>query len=281
MWTAWLPLSCGPPPKHGLPAAGRWGKLAKMTPNPDIAIVLTSAIIVSTGSGAVEEAAIRRQQYLAALRFYARFAPVYFLENSGYDLLGDAEFTAIAGAHLRAVPAQENEGRGKGYREFHALDLWHAAEQNPPARILKITGRYLFANIADLLAECRAEAPDILIFDRNRRDGIAVTSLFSLSWADYETYLRGLYRQVKDPQGIWIEHLVYRELTASRAKCRFFRREPDVGGISGSSGQEMRTGRAKFALKQALRTVNGLFDDKFLYLRGTSFGGIKKKFAER
>jgi hypothetical protein len=247
-----------------------------MTPNPDIAIVLTAAIIVSTGADAVAEADIRKQQYLISLRYYAQFAPVYFLENSGYDLLGDSEFTGIAGAHLRPVQAQENEGCGKGYREFHALDLWHAAELNPPTRILKITGRYLFANITELLAECRATPADVLLFDRNSHDRIAMTSLFSLSWADYETYLRGLYRQVNDQQGIWIERLVYRELTTRRAKCRFFRCEPDVGGVSGSSGQEMRTSRLKFLLKQALRIVNSLFDDKFLYLRGTSFGGVKK-----
>lgn len=41
------------------------------------AIVLTAAIIVSQGSTAQTEAESRRQQYLAAARFYARFAPVF------------------------------------------------------------------------------------------------------------------------------------------------------------------------------------------------------------
>lgn len=249
-----------------------------MTPDTEIAIVLTAAIIVSGRSDAVAEAAVRREQYLAALQYYARFAPVYFLENSGYDLLSDSAFADIAGVRLRSISAHENEDRGKGYREFHSLDTWYENEKTPPARIVKITGRYLFANIADLLAECRAASPDILLFDRNHRDGVAVTSFFSLSWDNYGTYLRGLYRNVNDPQGVWIEHVVFSALTERHAKCRIFQHEPDIGGISGSSGQEMRTRRIKFAMKQALRTTNRLFDNRYLYFRGTSFGGVKKLF---
>jgi hypothetical protein len=247
-----------------------------MTPDTEIAIVLTAAIIVSSGADAVAEAAVRREQYLTALRYYARFAPVYFLENSGYDLWGDTAFTGLANVRLRQIPAHENEGRGKGYREFHSLDTWYETEKERPRRIVKITGRYLFANIRELLAECRAAAPDLLLFDRNHDDRIAVTSLFSLSWENYGRYLRGLYREVNDPQGIWIEHVVYRVLAEHRAKCRFFSHEPDIGGVSGSSGREMRTSRSKFLLKQAARSMNRLFDGKFLYWRGTALDRIKK-----
>src|SRR4051812_24120457 len=93
----------------------------------DVAIVLTAAI-VPTGLTAVADASERREQYLAAARFYARFAPVFFLENSGYDILNDQDFRAIKGLRLRPVAAQENGDRGKGYLEFHALDLWHESE---------------------------------------------------------------------------------------------------------------------------------------------------------
>jgi hypothetical protein len=259
-----------------LPAPRWWGKLAAMPPYPDIAIVLTAAIIVSTGPNAVTEADIRKQQYLTALRYYSRFAPVYFLENSGYDLLNDAEFTAIPGVRLRQIPAQANEGRGKGYREFHSLDLWYDAEAQPPARVLKITGRYLFANIADLLAECRDTPEDVLLFDRYGGDQMALTYIFSVSAAGYAKYLRGLYREVNDPDGVWIEHVVYRALAKHGAQCRLFRHEPDIGGISGSSGQEMRAGRFKFFLKQAARSVNRIFDRENLYFRGTAFGSAKR-----
>lgn len=242
--------------------------------NSDIAIVLTAAIIVSRGSTAVEEAAIRRQQYLKAARFYACVAPVFFVENSGYDLLGDPDFTAIPGIKLRPVAAQGNEVRGKGYREFHALDLWYDGETQAPGRFLKITGRYLFTNVQDLLAECSAASPQLLLFDRYRADRVALTSIFSISWHGYARHLRGLYCKVDDPRGIWIERLVYQALEG--APCRFFRHEPNVSGVSGSSGQNMQASRLKYALRQAARCANRLADREYLYLRGSALRPVKR-----
>lgn len=237
---------------------------------------MTAAIIVSTGSTAVADATQRRNQYLAAARFYARFAPVFLLENSGYDLLGDPEFCALEGVRLRPIAAQEGESRGKGYREFHAIDLWHEAEREKPRRILKITGRYIFSNIQDLLSECRDAPVDALLFDCHHHDRFAVTGIFSTSWQGYDRYLKGLYREVNDPAGIWIEHLVYNALDARKAPCRFFRHEPDVRGISGSSGQPMQTSRLKYTLKWLLRTVNRLVGRRYLYLRGQTLMPLKR-----
>lgn len=239
-----------------------------------IAIVLTAAIIVSQGSTAQAEAETRRQQYLAAVRFYARFAPVFFLENSGYDILGDAEFAAIANVRLRPIAAQENEARGKGYREFHALDLWFDSEPEPPTRFLKITGRYIFDNIEALLEECEAAPPDNLLFDRYAADKVALTSIFFTSRSGYARYIRGLYRQVNDPEGVWIEHLAYRALEG--APCHSFRHEPDVGGISGSSGTSMKASRLKFALRQLVRSLNRHLDRRYLHLRGRSLASMKR-----
>ena len=242
----------------------------------DTAIVLTGAIIVSPGSTAVEDAELRRQQYLAAVRFYVQFAPVYFLENSGYDLLADADFASVPGLHLRPVSAQENERRGKGYLEFHALDLWYDSETHPPARILKITGRYRIANIVDILKECRCAAPGDLLVDRYKHDRLALTRVFSASWQGYDRYLRGLYRQADDPAGAWIERVLYRALLDRGARCLSFRHEPDMDGIDGSSGSSARAGRFKYFLQQAVRTLNRLFDRQFLYLRGTSLSAAKQ-----
>jgi hypothetical protein len=247
-----------------------------VTEDLDIAIVLTSAIIVSTGSTAVTEAETRRQQYLAAARFYAKFAPVFLLENSGYDLLGDPEFRAIPGLRLRPVAAQEGEARGKGYREFHALDLWRQAETEKLRRIVKITGRYIFANIADLLAECRAAPDDLLLFDRYHHDRFAVTGLFSVSWADYGRYIEGQYAQVDDPAGAWIERILYRVLEDRNASCRYFRHEPDARGINGTTGQALQSSRLKHGLKRLLRALNRLFDRRYLYLRGNVLMPVKR-----
>lgn len=247
-----------------------------MSDAPDIAIVLTAAIVVSPGSTAIEDAAERREQYLAALRFYTRFAPVYFLENSGYDLLNDRDFAAVPNARLRPIAAQEHESRGKGYREFHALDLWHANEIDPPSRILKITGRYLYTNIAALLEECKSTPRDVLLFDLYRHDRVALTSIFSVSWEDYGRYIQGSYREADDTAGAWIERIIYRALLSHGARSETFTHEPDAGGISGNSGRTMQASRLKFLLRQATRSLNRLFDRKSLYFRGTAFKPIKE-----
>ena len=246
----------------------------------DVAIVLTAAILVAPGSTAVEDALARRRQYLAAARYYARFAPVYFLENSGYDLLNDKDFTDIAGVRLRPIAAQEGEHRGKGYREFHALDLWHDSETPSPERILKITGRYLVGNIAALLEECRQAPADVMLFDQYSRDRVALTSVFSVSWMDYGKYLRGLYREADDASGSWIERIIYRTLRRHAAKSQSFRHEPDVGGVSGSSGGRMQGSRLKFLLQQAARSINRLFDRRLLYFRGTALKSIKETLRQ-
>lgn len=196
------------------------------------------------------------------------------MENSGYDLLNDPDFVAITGVRLRPIAAEENENRGKGYREFHALDLWFDNELEPPARFLKITGRYLFANVEAILSECAATPEDTLLFDRYAGDQVALTSIFCASRAAYARCIRGLYRQVNDPAGLWIEHVVYRAL--KDARCHSFRHEPDVGGISGSSGASMQASRLKYALRQAVRDINRMIDRDYLHLRGSSLKSVKR-----
>ena len=209
---------------------------------PDMAILLTAAIIVPSNSP-VQDASERRKQYLEAARYYAQFAPVFFLENSGYDLLNDPDFSGLKGVKLRPTVTQDSEARGKGFREFHAIDAWYEGEQNPPRRFIKITGRYLFTNVRALLEECRNAPDGLLLMDRYVRDRFAVTSVFSADWRGYGRHLKGLYRQADDPAGAWIERVVYAELAANGADCRYFRHEHDVSGVSGSTGVALRASR--------------------------------------
>jgi hypothetical protein len=244
--------------------------------NPDIAIVLTAAIIVSRGSTAVADVEVRRRQYLGAARHYAKFAKVYFLEHSGFDLYGDREFADIPAIKLRSLPVPDRDDRGKGYREFHGIDAWYDSETEPPERFLKVTGRYLCTNVDKLLEECRRVPRNVLLFDRYIQDRFAPTSIFSVSWPDYGRYLRGLYRVSNDPAGYWVEHAVFDALAPKDIECLSFEHEPDLAGISGSSNTEMKTSRFKYLLKQGVRSVNRFFDPRFLYLHGRTLRPLKR-----
>jgi hypothetical protein len=109
----------------------------------NLSIVLTGTIIPNTTlhTQYVDPEA-RRQDYLNAIHFYRNFAPVYFLENSSYDLKGDRAFQAIPKVTVHQFNAS-SPARGKGFQEFEMLDQWIAIEPNLPKRWVKITGRYL------------------------------------------------------------------------------------------------------------------------------------------
>ena len=240
----------------------------ELTAAPKVGIVLTAAINVESGSTAVTKAEIRRAQYLEATRFYSAFAPVFLVEHSHYPILQDDEFTVLPNVFVRSIVPTQVTARGKGYREFHGLDAWYLTEPSPPQRMLKITGRYMVYNVESLLCECtQAKSSEILV-DLCRINRRAHTSVFSISWADYGEVILGRYREMDDAAMRWAEHVVYQAVVDKRANFQFFRHEPDLGGISGSTNLAFRASRAKLAIKQCARNVNALIDQRFLYFHG-------------
>jgi hypothetical protein len=59
------------------------------------AIVLTGTITPNSIRTTHVDTMMRRQEYLNAVKFYTKFAPVFFLENSCYSLDQDKEFSEI------------------------------------------------------------------------------------------------------------------------------------------------------------------------------------------
>ena len=230
------------------------------------AIVLTGSITPAVNFVAISDIAERRKQYLAALEFYRGFAPVFFLENSTYDLSTDPDFT-MPGVMLRKFSMLPERERGKGYQEFAMMDAWHASEIAPPARFLKITGRYRVENVSYLLRECDAAAPEEMLIDRYRRRHVALTSIFSVSWGGYPASLRGLYRQMNDARGVWAEHVFYKALAGKR-HVRPFATESDMRGISGSTGQALECPAWKRGVKQVLRRLDAATGATELRWRG-------------
>jgi hypothetical protein len=221
----------------------------------EVAIVLSGSIVPAVSFVAVTDVATRRGHYLDSLRFYREFGPVFFLENSSYDLLADPDFTRLDGVQLRKFSMLPGPERGKGYQEFAMLDAWRLQEHVPPARFLKVTGRYRFANVARLLEECVAAAPDEILIDRFRTGSVAITSLFSIGWRRYLDTIRGLYREMDDSRDIWAEHVVYRAL-AGDPLVRNFAHEPDPRGISGTTAERLDVPAWKRAIRQVTRSVD-------------------------
>jgi len=60
--------------------------------NVDMGIVLTGTIKPNSNFVAVKSVSERRKQYLEAIKYYCKFCPVWFLENSEYDIESDNDF---------------------------------------------------------------------------------------------------------------------------------------------------------------------------------------------
>ena len=88
------------------------------------AIVLTGTIVPNSNFTTYTNPQVRRAEYLAAIHYYSGFAPVYFLENSAYDLASDPEFISSEDVAIRKFPVSKFAERGKGFQEFEMLDAW-------------------------------------------------------------------------------------------------------------------------------------------------------------
>jgi hypothetical protein len=241
-----------------------------MTASPggkfEIPIVLTATIIPNQVAAVASNPETRLAEYLNTLQFYLRFAPVIFLENSGYPLERHPEFSETARLRIKRFSPSANSERGKGYQEFEMLDAWLAGEPQPPARWLKISGRYLLHNIDDILDECRMEPRHELIIDQTARAGMARTYSFCVNTNFYRRQLAGLYQQCDDRNGEWIERVLFRKLkTVPAGEVRLFVTQPRITAIAGSSGAAFPSGRSQWLGKQMLRNLNRLVDRKYLW----------------
>jgi len=231
----------------------------------ELAIVLTATIIPNATFTAYADPAIRRREYLEAIRFYRRFAPVYFIENSAYRLSDDSEFREADGLMIRKQPVSTARARGKGYQEFEMLDAWLAGEPAPPRQWIKITGRYLYLNFSALLADCRQSAARMII-DQCPRSRKARGYLFCVETEFYRERLAGIFRECDDEAGEWIEHALYRRLAGLPAsEVRLFAEEPRLRAISGSTGASISATPLKFTAKRLLRRINRVFDKQYLW----------------
>jgi len=231
-------------------------------PQGEIPIVLTGTIAPRAIYTAHADAGRRRQEYLDAVRWYARHAPVHFLENSGHRFADDADFAAIAGATYFEHPPSDCFDKGKGYQEFEMLDAWVANAPARPARFLKITGRYIVQNIAQVLADCADASSARAIVERKlwpTHSARTDVALFDAGF--YRKHIAGLYRECDDSARVYLENVVRRHLEGV-AGIEVFRHYPVKTGMNGSKGIPLPSGpweSTKIALRDALYHVNGAY----------------------
>lgn len=88
----------------------------------DIGILMTGTIIPQSNYVVVKSSEQRRHEYLKAIEFYREFAPVWFAENSAYDVENDDEFRKWDDVHIIKCRKPYEYSKGKGYQEFKMID---------------------------------------------------------------------------------------------------------------------------------------------------------------
>jgi hypothetical protein len=235
----------------------------------DIAIVLTATIVPNTIFVAHLDPMTRRDEYLNAVRYYSKFAHVYLLENSSYDILSDKEFIDTPNLSVRKIPESLNRSNGKGFQEFQMLDYWLDHEELPPDRWIKISGRYIYQDFNIILKECLLDQSSDIIIDQSFRLKAAYTTLFCLKTDFYRNYLRGIYTSCNDLAGNYIEYVLYRCLASldhNQVDFRIFKGEPRLQVVSGTYSVRIdyRKNIIQFYIRSMLRTLNFALNKKYI-----------------
>jgi hypothetical protein len=231
------------------------------------AIVLTGTIVPNVvGQLQHCDPITRKNEYLTAIKFYTQFAPVYFLENSTYDLLNDQDFNNIPNVMIRKFPVSEFPAKGRGFQEFEMLDRWAASETEVPEYWLKITGRYLYQNISEILAEYSSKIECDLLINQHRFSGVAESAIFGVSQVFYQNQICGLFQECNDESGWFIEKALHRKLhNISSPTCQRFKSNLICSGVAGFNGLSIQNSW-RDSINKLLFSVNYTFDRKYIWL---------------
>jgi len=224
----------------------------------DACIVMTATIEPNTVMVERSDVKQRLSDYKSCIEFYIESTtlPIYFIENSDYDLNSDPDFRDFQKLKRFTVirlKALSNRHRGKGYQEFYALDK-AIAEYISESFIIKVTGRYLVRNVSELISGMKSP----LNIDMHKKMAVAITGFFGVDKKFYQRYFAGIYEKVNDSEGVFIEHVLYETIIGTDLirKTSLLPFNPRYEGISGSHGNSMKRNKYKMMVRSIERFVN-------------------------
>ena len=223
------------------------------------ALLITGTIIPNSNFVTHTDINQRRQEYIDGLLFYSQQFPeddLFFLENSSYDFNSDEEFQKLfkeKNILLMKFPVSDKFSQGKGYQEFEMLDKSIEKLASHYQCFIKITGRYKILNLKEITnTKCES-----MIADSQKIPKVTQTNVFCIDAEFYKTYIKGLYLNVNDAEGIYIEHLVYETLISKNSlrKTSLFSKNPIIKGFSGSYGGTLHRNKYKMMLRNSERKI--------------------------
>lgn len=221
-------------------------------------LCLTATIRPNTGQVSRANVNERLADYKKCIKFYLEHTvlPVYFLENSNYDLDGDAVFDVFLKDerfHLLRFAPHPDTSKGKGFQEFYMLDRF-VKNYVQAGLMIKVTGRYIVKNIDSLLS--RLGAP--LSMDLHKKMKVGITGFFAIDSSLYLEHFYEKYRLANDAEGRYIEHVLYDTIMNSelRHQSRLLPENPQYEGVSGSYGGSLARNPYKMKVRSIERRLN-------------------------
>jgi len=191
----------------------------------------------------VSDKDVRMQQYLKALDFYLERTdyPIIFAENSNTDI-SHLYCQAIESGRLEVLTfaGNTNKEKGKGFGEAMIIEyaLDHSKTLTEKSVVVKITGRLIIENIADILS---------VSFPLQSNGSVVCAFNADMSFPDSRIFIAPVpflrsfladKEQMNDYENVFFEHVLARNIFNGDYPYAPFWVEPFITGVSGSTGQE-------------------------------------------
>ena len=189
----------------------------------------------------------RLEQYRKALYKLVDARPdakIIFCDNSGYDMaeLDDIKKKADdAGVKLELMSfigdsnAVTNHGKGYGEGEIVEYVLSCSELAQGESFMIKITGRLVVDNIADIVKKVKTDRTYFNIPNYHRRD-MYDTRIYGMPVDIFKQYFLNAYKRVDDRAGYFLEYAYTDVALSNNLNIRNFPLYPRIVGMSGSGG---------------------------------------------
>lgn len=205
------------------------------------AVILLTGCINPNGMPFTQltDASERQKQYVDAIHYYINNTDckIVFCENSNTDIssLFKNEQDRL---EILTFAGNQNKQRGKGYGEAEIIEfaIQHSSFISEYNNITKITGRLIIENINDIF---------LYKFPLQKNDGILCSFHSNLQFADSriicapKTFFQLLVNhkeEINDSKDIFFETILAKYIKNSNYSKYPFWIEPNIIGISGSTG---------------------------------------------
>lgn len=209
---------------------------------------------------ALSDINVRKQQYLAALRFYVNNTsmPIVYVDNSNVDINEYNVFSNIAEDRIELLSFDGNHDKehGKGFGELEIIDYAikysRIINNNKNVSLIKITGRLVIVNIASILKQLKyyiLPSSKSVICSMNSDFSMADSRLLIAPLNFYKRLIDNRMA-INDSEDVYLEHILC-SLIKNQDIYAFhpFFTEPQYQGVSGSTNKTYEANKHNFLEK--------------------------------